>query len=117
MAKFELGKEIVTTDAKIEVAPTLATGLHVFQLVVEDSSGNLSAPATVTVIILDKTLPTAVIEVVGGSPGDDKPFVLDGSKSADSKGGNIKSFRWTLISDPLKEGTPILVTPPGPVDI
>jgi hypothetical protein len=112
MAKFELGKQIVTTDAKIEVAPTLATGKHTFQLVVEDSSGNLSAPATVTIIILDKTLPTAVVEVVGGNPGDDKPFVLDGSKSTDAKGGTIKSFRWTLIADPGTETPPILVTPP-----
>jgi hypothetical protein len=112
MAQFELGKEIVTADAKIEVEPTLAVGKHVFQLIVEDAAGNQSAPAQVEVIVLDKTAPTAVIELVGDNPADGETFVLSGAKSADARGGTIVAYRWTLVGAP---GGPDPV-PPHPID-
>ena len=98
MARFELNTEIVTSEAKIEVEPTLAIGKHVFQLIVEDAAGNRSAPALLEVIVLDTTAPTAVIELVGQNPAEGSAFVLSAEKSTDAGGGVIKSYRWTLVS-------------------
>jgi hypothetical protein len=122
MAKFVIGKEIVTSDPTIDVEPSLAVGRHVFQVVVEDASGNQSAPAQVEVIVLNPTAPTAVIELTSGPAVADRAFVLAASKSADARGGVIKKYRWTLVQTPASpfprptSGTtgttpPILITP------
>jgi hypothetical protein len=115
MAQFELGKEIVTADPTIQVEPTLAIGKHVFQLIVEDAAGNQSAPTSLEVIVLDKTAPTAVLELVGASPVEDEAFVLSAAKSADARGGTIVAYRFTLTSRPEPPRGPDPV-PPHPID-
>jgi hypothetical protein len=93
---------------KVAVAPTnpLKVGKHVFQLVVTDDSGNQSTAAAVTVIVVDKERPTAVIDFIDAAgarhpepqvtiPFGQK-FVLSGERSSDI-GGTIKLFGWTLL--------------------
>lgn len=89
-----------------ERAP-LKPGKHVFQLVVSDDSGNDSEPANVTVIVLDATRPTAVIDLINAD-GSRNPepvvqvafgrgFQLSGDRSSDI-GGAVKVWNWTLLT-------------------
>jgi hypothetical protein len=98
---------IKTDDATLTVqmpGEKLKVGGHTFQLVVTDDSGNVSAPATVMVIVVDTDAPTAVVTVSNeqGRPleGNRLPFgsgfILDGKRSVDI-GGNIVSYNWTLV--------------------
>jgi hypothetical protein len=112
MAQFTIGKdtEVKSPDTTLSIVmdPTnpLKVGKHVFQLVVVDDSGNPSAPATVTIVVLDKSLPTAVIEVINAqnqrisTPTVEIPFqqtfTLVGDKSTDV-GGVVKMYVWTLL--------------------
>ena len=105
MANFEIGKEIVTESPTVQVTPApgdpLRPGLHRFQLVVEDDSGNRSQPALLDIIVRDTTAPTAVIRLVGGvDPTFNNPFELDASDSKDSGGGTIVRYHWTLVEVP-----------------
>lgn len=85
----------------------LPVGQHRFQLQVEDDSGNLSAAAIVTVIVVDTQAPTAVLELrdIGGALNTDgrvgfgSDFILDGSRSVDI-GGTIVLYRWSNASFP-----------------
>lgn len=100
MAKFVVGEEICTetSTVQVEVTPanSLPVGTHVFQLVVEDESGNRSQPATAKVIILDLTQPTAVLEApVQVAFG--KPFELSGKRSSDPPPGKVVKWCWTLL--------------------
>jgi len=99
---------VKTADPVLKIEPgdnPLPVGSHVFQLTVEDDSGNVSAPATVSVIMLDTQAPTAVIEV-RDSRGRTVPanrlsfgasFRLDARKSVDAGGGQITAYKWQLI--------------------
>ena len=100
---------IKTEDSALQIdqpGDKLPLGRHEFQLVVVDSSGNKSAPATVAVFIVDTVNPTAILELKDAS-GRDVPenripygtsFILYGKKSTDAGGGTIKEFIWTLVS-------------------
>lgn len=97
-----------TSDATLTIdlgEGQLNVGGHTFELKVVDDSGNQSAPARVRVVVLDSEAPTAVLTVLDerGKPVPDgriafgQDFSLDASRSVDSGGGKIVSYRWTLL--------------------
>lgn len=112
MAKFVVGQdtEVKSEEKTLEVvmdpANPLKIGKHVFQLVAVDDTENASVPATVTIIVVDRERPTAVIEVINArneriaAPTVEIPFreefVLTGDKSTDI-GGEVKNYVWTLL--------------------
>ena len=105
MAEFEFtpGTTFSTKgdDATVKVvfgtAGPLKPGVHQFQLVVVDDSGNESAPFRQEVLVVDQTRPNAVLVVL---PSETVPFgesfTLSGEKSFDI-GGSIREYRWTLV--------------------
>jgi len=101
MPEFRTGEAIETREPEIEVTATparpLPVGRNRFQLVVIDDSGNVSAPATVEVIVRDTTNPTAVLdaprEIEFG-----RSFQLSGRRSSDIPPARIVSYRWTLLT-------------------
>ena len=85
-------------EITIDPATPLKVGRHTFQLQVTDDSGNISAPATVQVLVIDDKAPTAIIDGpdrVGVGTG----FTLSGKRSTDI-GGKLVKFTWTLIAAP-----------------
>ena len=112
MAKFVVGQttEVKSEEKTLEVvmdpANPLKIGKHVFQLVVVDDSNNPSAAATVTIVVVDRDRPTAVIEVINArneripNPTVEIPFreqfQLTGEKSTDV-GGQVTTYVWTLL--------------------
>jgi len=112
MAQFLIGRdtEVKGPDKTLEVtmdpANPLRPGQYVFQLVVLDDSDNASEPARVTIVVVDKERPTAVIEVINAqnerfaTPTVSIPFqqtfTLSGEKSTDI-GGAVKQYVWTLV--------------------
>jgi hypothetical protein len=56
MARFVVNEPVVTSQPEVVVDAGLPVGRHLFQLVVEDSSGNQSEPDVVQVRIT-QTLP------------------------------------------------------------
>ncbi len=99
---------IKTQDATLTIempGQRLSIGRHTFQLQVADDSGNVSAPATVMVIVADTEAPTAIL-VARDAQGQlldantrlslGSGFILDGRKSLDIGGGKIVSYTWTL---------------------
>jgi len=115
MPVFALNQPIVTDQPTVEVTisatNTLPVGVHTFQLVVTDDSGNVSQPALVEIVVRDTQAPTAVIdgprEVGFGSP-----FELSGARSSDPAPGRVVSFTWTLVDNPSR---PPIFDPTGPV--
>jgi hypothetical protein len=75
----------------------LRPGVHEFQLVVVDDSGNESAEIRREVLIVDQTRPNAVLTIL---PSETVPFgegfTLSGDKSFDI-GGTIREYRWTMV--------------------
>lgn len=75
----------------------LRPGVHEFQLVVVDDSGNASAEMRREVLIVDQTRPNAVLTIL---PSETVPFgegfTLSGEKSFDI-GGTIREYRWTMV--------------------
>jgi PKD repeat protein len=98
MAVFQIGKAVDTTapTVSVDAASALSSGTHKFQLVVVDDKGNQSKPTTVTVVVKDPVLPTAVLtapaQVVHG-----QAFELDGTKSSEIPPDKIKTYIWTLM--------------------
>ena len=99
---------IKTDDATLTIQlpnDKLKIGGHTFQLVVADDSGNVSAPANVTLIVVDTQAPTAVLGVrdeqgrilEANRIAFGSNFMLDGRKSLDVGGGTIVSYTWTLV--------------------
>jgi len=101
MANFQVGTKLTTNESSVEVTVTaaapIASGVHHFQLVVVDESGNQSDPATVAVVVRDNTKPTAVITVAPSQVEPGQSFRLDGSKSSDVPPGKIVSYIWTMV--------------------
>ena len=98
-ATFNVGTTVETTDNFVDVAPAsgLPVGVHHFQLVVDDDSGNQSAPVVAQVIVKDTTRPTAVLTITPSQVEAGQGFRLDGSKSSDPNPGKIVKYRWTML--------------------
>jgi hypothetical protein len=99
---------VKTDDATLTIQmpnDKLKVGGHTFQLVVTDDTGNVSLPATVTLIVVDNQAPTAVLTLSDeqGRALDSNRlpfgtgFILNGNKSVDVGGGNIVSYTWSLV--------------------
>lgn len=91
--------EVAAPDAIVTItvdpAQPLKPGSYLFQLEVEDDSGNRSEPARWKVVVLDEGRPTAVIS------GPEKvkfrqEFTLSGKDSHDAE-GKIAKYIWTLL--------------------
>jgi hypothetical protein len=113
MAKFVPGMhtEVKSSDSFLDVQASRSTplrpGRHVFQLVVLDTAGNSSAPASVSIPVQDPDKPNAVIDFVrddGVRVYDStlvvpyaRPFRLTGERSTDAN-GSVTSWSWTLLA-------------------
>ena len=98
-----------TTDSQLVVSMAgfqLPVGQHQLSLSVSDSSNNTSkTPAIITIFVVDTEAPTPRLELRNEEgqlvPENQIPFgatfVLDGSRSADTGGGTIVSYEWSLI--------------------
>ena len=100
MAKFDLNVPIETAEPTIEVSASanapLTVGVHRFQLVVRDDSGNLSLPTFVDVVVRDTQRPTAVLDV--SSPVEfGASFDLSGKRSSDVAPGRVASYIWSMV--------------------
>ena len=125
-ADLQTGRQVETVDSNIPMSiflsgvVELAVGQHQFELVVTDDSGNESAPAILTVIVVDIVRPTAVIEIrdATGRPINNgqaplgENFILDGSQSADAGGGRVVRYSWTVVDatapNPVTTVTPTI---------
>ena len=112
-AELKLNTPVETTDpvlvVKVDPANPLSNGVHRFQLVVVDDSGNESDPAIVEVIIRDTQRPTAVIDAPQSAE-TGQSFKLSGERSSDVAPGKVVKYTWTMI--PIIERPPIRPTPP-----
>ena len=61
MADFTVQREFTTREPVLPVTGNLPVGLHTFQLVAVDQSGNKSRPAQISVEIVRGTVVTPVI--------------------------------------------------------
>lgn len=104
MTQFITGQTVAQSDPVVVVDPSLPPGMHRFQLVVVDDSGNLSEPTFIEVIVQDNAKPTAVLDVVdaNGRRLDPKveagkAFTLSGARSSDVAPGKVVEYRFTLL--------------------
>ncbi len=113
MAQFTPGTDttVKANEPSLEVAASrqapLKPGKNVFQLIVEDDTGNQSEPATITIIVRDNVRPTAVIDFVEATGGTNPnptmevafgtKFALSGKRSSDVD-GEVTSFTWQLLT-------------------
>lgn len=112
MAQFNpaTDEKVRSTDSLLEVLASRQTplkpGKNVFQLIVEDDTGNASEPASITIIVLDNQRPTAVIDFVDAA-GRATPeptvqiafgtkFALSAKRSSDVD-GEVVAFNWQLM--------------------
>lgn len=97
---FTVNKPVDTTTPTVDVnIPNLAPGtVCTFQLNVIDELGQESAPVQVTVEI--QGLPVAKVTAPKTAAAG-KTFTLDGAGSTPQ--GQIKSYRWTLLSTAPKK--------------
>ena len=117
MPVFTPNQPIDTDQPTIEVSVNadspLPVGVHTFQLIVTDDSGNASQPALIEIVVRDTLAPTAVIDgprqvEVGNA------FELSGKRSSDIPPGRIVRFTWMLVDNPSR---PPIFEPTGPVVI
>jgi hypothetical protein len=109
-----LSQPFVTEASSItfQQAPgtALAAGRHAFRLVVTDDSGNKSAPADQSAIVVDNMPPTASL-VAPGQLTQAQPFLLSGQRSSDV-GGRVVQYQWTRVSGsipgPMPLGQPVV---------
>ncbi|HEY7493986.1 MAG TPA: hypothetical protein VIH59_23150 [Candidatus Tectomicrobia bacterium] len=94
-------QEIPTSDAVLEIVSegaSLPVGQHIFQVVVVDSSGNRSVPATAEVIIVDTEAPTAVLDVRPSSRVElGSPFSLSAERSLGIRPEEQVQYIWTWV--------------------
>jgi hypothetical protein len=83
---------IITVDA----AQPLQIGSYIFQLEVEDDSGNRSTAVQARVFIVDTQAPSAIISAPRSVPFNTE-FTLSGIESRDVGGGVIAKYIWTLL--------------------
>ena len=101
------GGTVFETDGAVftfvgDPASPLGIGTHAVRLVVVDSSGNVSAPASATVRVVDNLTPTAVLDAPA-TVGYGLAITVSGVRSADAGGGTIVLYRWTLDAGTLFE--------------
>lgn len=107
LEKLEQSQKVETQDSKLVINmpnEKLSVGQHRFSLKVEDDSGNQSTPAMVTVIVVDSTAPTAVIDLLdknGRMAADGRvefgsSFILSGKRSLDI-GGSVSKYIWEIV--------------------
>jgi len=109
-----LGQPIVTDASSITIqqgpGSSLAGGRHAFRLVVVDDSGNKSAPADQSCVVIDSLPPTAVLEAPKAVM-QVQPFQLSGARSTDAD-GRIAQYRWTRVAGsaagPMPIGQPVV---------
>jgi len=100
-------QSVETTDSQLVIQMPnnkLKVGKHSFSLAVEDDSGNTSLPATITVIVVDREAPTAVVDlhdeqgrtVTDGRINFGAGFILSGKRSVDI-GGTIVKYVWEVV--------------------
>jgi hypothetical protein len=73
----------------------LKPGSYVFQLEVIDDAQNRSAPVLAKLVVIDDTVPNAIISAPR-SVSFGRSFTLSGKESTDV-GGTISKFIWTLV--------------------
>ena len=110
--------DVPTVEVTIDATNTLPVGVHTFQLIVTDDSGNDSQPALVEIVVRDTTAPTAVIDGPR-EVGFGNPFDLSGVRSSDPAPGRVVSFTWTLVDNPSRPPIfdpirPVIVDPTRP---
>ena len=97
--------ETADTDLVIKMPnKKLPVGQHRFNLKVVDDSGNQSSAAQITVIVIDSSAPTAVLDLLdaqGGPASNNRipfgaGFILSGRRSADI-GGSIVKYIWEVV--------------------
>ncbi len=103
-----------TADDQVQVtvseANPLPPGVYTLELVVADNNGLTSAPATVTIVVQDTQLPTAVIRILSAegqlierdAEGNvvvefGTSIILDGGSSSDPGGGQVTQYMWQLV--------------------
>jgi hypothetical protein len=101
VATFQIGTTVKTPDNAVDVTVTpsapLPAGVHHFQLIVIDESGNQSDPATAQVVIKDSIKPTAVLRIAPSQVEPGVSFRLDGTASSDVAPGKVVEYVWTMI--------------------
>lgn len=107
LEKLLEAQTVTTADSQLVVqmpGQKLQVGRHNFRLTVEDDSGNQSVPANITVIVIDSSAPTAVIDlldeqgraITNGQVNFGSGFQLSGRRSTDI-GGAITRFVWEVV--------------------
>jgi len=100
-------QQVETPDSQLMIQmpnQKLSVGQHRFSLTVEDDSGNVSQSALVTVIVMDTTAPTAVLDlldeqgrtITNGRVAFGEGFTLSGKRSADI-GGAVSKYIWEVV--------------------
>ncbi|MCP4378553.1 MAG: hypothetical protein GY794_20550 [bacterium] len=100
-------QKVETADSQLVIQmpdQKLAVGQHRFNLTVEDDSGNASTAAQITVLVVDTTAPTAVLDlhdergrtVTDGRISFGSGFILSGKRSVDI-GGTVARYRWEVV--------------------
>ena len=100
--------KVETADSQLNVLmpeSKLPVGKHRFGLSVVDDSGNQSAiQAQITVIVVDKAAPTAVLDLLDdqgkllsdGQVAFGSGFILSGNRSLDI-GGTVSNYIWEVL--------------------
>jgi hypothetical protein len=107
LEKLLEAQTVETADSQLVVQmpdQKLQVGRHNFRLTVQDDSGNQSVPATITVIVIDSSAPTAVVDlldeqgrtVTNGRINFGSGFQLSGKRSTDI-GGAITRYVWEMV--------------------
>lgn len=105
MTEFTVGKTVAQSEPQVTVdASSLSAGVHRFQLVVVDDSGNVSEPTFLEIVVTDSARPTAVLDVVDANgrridptvPAG-QPVILSAVRSSDVAPGRVVEYRFTLV--------------------
>jgi PKD repeat protein len=119
--RLDGGIAVVTADAAftfaVDPASPLGLGSHAIELVVVDDSGNMSAPDTATVRVVDDVAPVAVIDAPA-TVVFRASFTVSGARSWDV-GGAIVRYAWSLDGQaPVFSADPaftVVVDPANPL--
>jgi len=101
-----LAGTVKTTDPTLTISmpdKKLNPGEHVLSLAVVDSGGNTSEKQLIKIVVVDRN-PVAIIDMrnLDGAINQKKTttfgqgFILDGKRSTDPDGQEIKQYIWTL---------------------